>query len=106
MTGPESAVKGEMQTTIESQVGASGIGLFTGEKVSLKILPALPNTGIVFQRVDLPEKPEIPARLAFVREVPRCTSFLEYKCLQRLVTHVRKIWKFRKSQRALRKNET
>lgn len=58
---------------MQSEAFASGVGLFTGEKVSLKILPAPPNTGIVFQRMDLPGKPEIPARLSFVREAERCT---------------------------------
>lgn len=67
MIGPEP------QKTLKRPVSTSGTGLFTGEKVSLKISPAPLNTGIVFQRVDLPLKPEIPAHLKFVRETPRCT---------------------------------
>jgi UDP-3-O-[3-hydroxymyristoyl] N-acetylglucosamine deacetylase len=62
-----------MQKTIVSEVFASGVGLFTGEKVSLKLLPAAPNTGIIFERVDLPGRPKIPALLSFVRQTPRCT---------------------------------
>lgn len=62
-----------MQKTVKNEVVASGIGLFTGEKVSLKILPAPVNTGIVFKRVDLPDSPLLPAHLQFVREAPRCT---------------------------------
>ncbi len=88
MTGPDSAVKGEMQKTIKNEVHASGVGLFTGVKVSLKILPALPNTGIVFQRVDLPGKPEIPARLSFVREAPRCTRLASEKVSIHMVEHL------------------
>jgi len=63
----------DSQKTLKTEVETSGVGLFTGEKVSLKIIPALPNTGIVFQRVDLPSRPEIPAKLEFVHESPRCT---------------------------------
>jgi UDP-3-O-[3-hydroxymyristoyl] N-acetylglucosamine deacetylase len=77
-----------MQKTIESEALASGVGLFTGEKVSLKILPAPPNTGIVFQRVDLPGKPEIPARLSFVREAPRCTRLASEKVSIHMVEHL------------------
>lgn len=62
-----------MQKTIQNEAFTSGVGLFTGEKVSLKICPALPNSGIVFKRVDLPGKPEIPALLSYVRPAPRCT---------------------------------
>lgn len=85
MTGPASA---NAQKTIQNEVVASGIGLFTGEKVSLKILPAPPNTGIIFQRVDLPGKPEIPARLSFVREAPRCTRLATDKASIHMVEHL------------------
>jgi UDP-3-O-[3-hydroxymyristoyl] N-acetylglucosamine deacetylase len=77
-----------MQQTIESEVIASGVGLFTGEQVSLKILPAPPNTGIVFQRVDLEGKPEIPARLVFVRDAPRCTRLVKHKASILMVEHL------------------
>ena len=51
----------------------SGVGLFTGEQVSIVLKPAKENHGIVFQRIDLPEKPKIPASLDYVKETPRCT---------------------------------
>lgn len=77
-----------MQQTVKREVFVSGIGLFTGEKVSVKILPAPPNTGIVFQRIDLPGKPEIPARLSFVRDVPRCTRLANEKASIHMVEHL------------------
>jgi len=61
------------QKTIEREISISGVGLFTGSKVSLTLKPAKENEGIVFQRVDLPNKPKIPAKLSFVKETPRCT---------------------------------
>lgn len=88
MTGSDSAVKVEMQKTIKSEVFASGIGLFTGEKVSLKIMPAPPNSGIVFQRVDLPGRPLIPARLSFVRDAPRCTRLSDNKVSIHMIEHL------------------
>ena len=41
------------QKTVSREILFSGIGIHTGKKVNLKILPALPNTGILFKRVDL-----------------------------------------------------
>lgn len=77
-----------MQKTIQKEVSASGIGLFTGEKVSLKILPASSNTGIQFIRVDLPGKPKIPADLSFVRDAPRCTRLANAHLSIHMVEHL------------------
>ena len=41
------------QKTIKKSVSLKGVGLHTGEPVSMKINPAEPNTGIVFKRTDL-----------------------------------------------------
>jgi UDP-3-O-[3-hydroxymyristoyl] N-acetylglucosamine deacetylase len=62
-----------MQHTLQKEASAFGVGLFTGEKVAVRILPAKENTGIVFCRTDLPGNPKIPARLDAVRQTPRCT---------------------------------
>lgn len=85
MTVPKHALK---QTTLESAISISGIGLFTGEKVSVNLCPAPVNTGIIFQRIDLPGKPEIPARLSFVREAPRCTRLGSEKGSVMMVEHL------------------
>jgi len=50
-----------------------GVGLFTGEKVTLTLCPAPPHTGILFKRVDLASQPFLPAKLDYVRGTPRCT---------------------------------
>lgn len=49
------------QRTIGKPVKCIGLGLHTGKKVSLKIIPAPVNTGIIFSRVDLPSTPSIKA---------------------------------------------
>ena len=41
------------QKTVSKKLSFSGIGVHTGRKVNLNILPASPNTGIQFKRVDL-----------------------------------------------------
>ncbi len=49
------------QRTIKSIVKTVGIGLHSGRKVELTLRPAVPGTGIVFSRVDLPTPVDIPA---------------------------------------------
>ncbi len=79
---------GEMQKTVRKEGFASGVGLFTGEKVSLKICPALPDTGIVFKRTDLAGSPEIPALISFVRSAPRCTCLATDRASVLMVEHL------------------
>jgi UDP-3-O-[3-hydroxymyristoyl] N-acetylglucosamine deacetylase len=45
-------MKGAKQTTLRHQVAVSGIGVHSGEPVTLTLLPGDDDTGIVFQRVD------------------------------------------------------
>ena len=49
------------QRTIKNPVTISGVGLHTGEKVSLTFKPAAENHWYKFQRVDLPNQPVIDA---------------------------------------------
>ena len=44
-----------LQRTLKSTIRATGVGLHSGEKVTLVLKPAPENSGIVFHRVDLPE---------------------------------------------------
>ncbi len=54
-------------------VTLSGVGLFTGEKVSIRLSPAEEGVGVVFKRKDLPGRPLLPAKLEYVKGTPRCT---------------------------------
>lgn len=49
------------QRTISHPAELAGIGLFTGENVRMRLLPAEPDSGVVFRRVDLEGSPEIAA---------------------------------------------
>ena len=51
-----------------------GVGLHTGTQVELRLVPAPINHGLVFVRVDLPEKPQIPVRSEFVVDTSLATT--------------------------------
>src|SRR5688572_33217500 len=62
------------QHTIKSEISISGAGIHTGQSVTMRLKPAEPNTGIVFQRVDLPGKPLVKADVDNVIETNRSTT--------------------------------
>jgi len=51
----------DKQRTISKSISVKGIGLHTGQPVTLTFEPASDNHGFVFQRVDLPGEPKIKA---------------------------------------------
>jgi UDP-3-O-[3-hydroxymyristoyl] N-acetylglucosamine deacetylase / 3-hydroxyacyl-[acyl-carrier-protein] dehydratase len=62
------------QHTIKSEITISGAGIHTGQSVTMRLKPSDPNTGIVFQRVDLQDKPIIKADVDNVIETNRSTT--------------------------------
>ena len=62
------------QHTINDEVTISGAGIHTGQSVTMHIKPAEPNTGIHFQRIDLPGKPVVKADVDNVIETNRSTT--------------------------------
>ncbi|MBW1947030.1 MAG: UDP-3-O-acyl-N-acetylglucosamine deacetylase [Deltaproteobacteria bacterium] len=62
------------QHTLMKSVKASGIGLHSGEKVSLKINPSPANTGICFVRSDLSREQVIPARAEYIVDTSFATT--------------------------------
>lgn len=62
------------QHTLKESVTISGAGIHTGRSVTIVIKPAEPNTGINFQRVDLPGKPVVKADVDNVIETNRSTT--------------------------------
>ena len=57
-------------------VKTTGVGLHSGNKVTLAIRPAPVNTGIVFMRTDLEPAVAIPAKANQVRETMLCTVLM------------------------------
>jgi len=76
------------QTTILNVFELTGVALFTGKIVKCRFLPALPDTGIVFRRIDLLDKPMIKARAAAVVATPRCTIVGQNGISVQLVEHL------------------
>ncbi len=62
------------QHTIKEEVTISGAGIHTGQSVTMLIKPAEVNTGINFQRIDLPGKPIVKADVDNVIETNRSTT--------------------------------
>jgi UDP-3-O-[3-hydroxymyristoyl] N-acetylglucosamine deacetylase len=57
---------GRQQRTLAAAAEIQGIGFFNGADVRVRFLPAAPHFGLVFQRVDCPGQPMIPALLDHV----------------------------------------
>ena len=62
------------QHTIKEAVAISGSGIHTGAFVTMQILPAAPNSGINFKRIDLPGQPVVKADVDNVIETNRSTT--------------------------------
>lgn len=65
------------QRTLKNVIRATGVGLHTGEKVYLTLRPAVPDTGIVFRRVDLDTPVEIPATPENVGDTTLSTTLVK-----------------------------
>ena len=76
------------QRTLGAAVSTEGVGLFTGEKVSICLKPSLDESGIVFQRTDLPHRPILPAKLEYVQGTPRCTIIGDNGVVVQTVEHI------------------
>jgi len=76
------------QTTIATEISISGKGLHTGCAVSIKLLPAPENHGIVFQRIDLNEKPKVKAHILNVADTSRSTNLQENGINVKTVEHL------------------
>ena len=76
------------QQTLNRPASFSGIGLHSGNRVNMTILPAPANSGVRFRRVDLEGKPEIEARVENVAETNRSTTLAKGNVKVHTVEHV------------------
>jgi UDP-3-O-[3-hydroxymyristoyl] N-acetylglucosamine deacetylase len=72
MTDLNIDVRATRQHTVKSKISCVGVGLHSGRRVNLTLMPAPADTGIVFRRVDLGI--DIPARFAQVSDTRLCTQ--------------------------------
>ena len=62
------------QKTISKKISLAGVGIHTGLKVQLNILPAHPNTGIIFKRIDIKKNNIIIPTYNNVVDATLCTT--------------------------------
>src|SRR5580765_6844839 len=76
------------QQTLNRSASYSGVGLHSGNRVTMTFLPAPPDSGVRFRRVDLEGKPEIEARVENVVENNRSTTLAKGNTRVHTVEHV------------------
>src|SRR5437773_587355 len=76
------------QQTLRETVSLEGVGLHSGNRVTMNFLPAPPNTGIRFRRVDLDGRPEVEARVENVSDTTRSTTLARGNIRIHTVEHV------------------
>ena len=62
------------QKTILNNIKIKGIGVHTGSNVAINILPAAPNNGIIFKRVDLNKNNIVIPSYSNVTDAKLCTT--------------------------------
>jgi len=78
----------QLQRTIKNVVSFKGVGLHMGKEVTMTLEPAPVNSGIVFERKDLPGSPQIRARVDKVISNMRGTSIGEGEVKVYTVEHI------------------
>lgn len=76
------------QRTLAAPAAVQGVGFLTGATVRLRLLPAPPGAGVIFQRTDLRRAAPIPARVEQVTGTNRRTTLGQAPNQVGLVEHV------------------
>jgi UDP-3-O-[3-hydroxymyristoyl] N-acetylglucosamine deacetylase len=77
-----------MAQTLAKPFEYSGVGLHSGVETRVRVLPAKAGEGRYFVRVDLPDQPQIPARVEFVRHTQLSTELAANGGSVRTVEHL------------------
>ena len=78
----------EQQHTIENEYTLKGIGLHSGNEVTLTLKPADINTGIICTRVDLSPTVDIPVKPDAVQEALMCSALVKDKVKVSTIEHL------------------
>jgi UDP-3-O-[3-hydroxymyristoyl] N-acetylglucosamine deacetylase len=73
---PFPALLAATRRTLKAPIGCVGVGLHTGARVTLQLVPAAAGTGILFRRTDLGA--DIPARFDHVADTRLCTVLAQH----------------------------
>ena len=76
------------QRTLAHAAEVRGLGFFHGSDVTLHFFPADPGTGVVFERVDLPDRPLVPATIDRVVPASRRTTIKQADATVEMTEHV------------------
>ena len=76
------------QRTLKTDVGCTGLGLHSGEKVKITVRPASCGTGIRFVRTDLPGSSYVDARFDNVFDTTLATSIGSNGCRVSTIEHL------------------
>jgi len=76
------------QQTLNRAATFSGIGLHSGNRVNMTLLPAPANSGFIFRRTDLDGKPEVEARVENISITNRSTTLAKGNVKVHTVEHV------------------
>lgn len=76
------------QRTLKNVIKATGVTLHGGQRAELTLRPAPPNTGIIFQRIDLNPVVEIPALAENVGDTTLSTSLVKHGVRVSTVEHL------------------
>lgn len=76
------------QRTLKNPIRATGVGLHTGQKVYMTLLPARANQGIVFRRTDLNPTVDIRANAFSVGETTLATTLVDNGARVQTVEHL------------------
>jgi UDP-3-O-[3-hydroxymyristoyl] N-acetylglucosamine deacetylase/3-hydroxyacyl-[acyl-carrier-protein] dehydratase len=88
MSAATSLISVVQQQTLRQAISYSGVGLHSGNRVTMTFLPATPNSGIRFRRIDLEGKPEIDAHIDNVTQTTRSTTLGKGSAKIQTVEHV------------------
>jgi UDP-3-O-[3-hydroxymyristoyl] N-acetylglucosamine deacetylase len=77
-----------MQQTLKEPFERMGVGLHSGEKTRVRVLPTNTESGRYFVRVDLPGEPEIPAIAIAVSQTTLSTELRQDSATVRTVEHL------------------
>ena len=77
-----------LQRTLAASVSVHGIGYWSDRDITVTFQPAEPDSGIVFVREDLPEKPRIPVSPEYRISIPRRTSLEKNGARVEMVEHI------------------
>jgi UDP-3-O-[3-hydroxymyristoyl] N-acetylglucosamine deacetylase / 3-hydroxyacyl-[acyl-carrier-protein] dehydratase len=76
------------ERTLAHAAEVRGRGFFHGSDVTIRFRPAEPGTGVVFERVDLPDRPWVPARIDRVVPAARRTTIKQGDATVEMTEHV------------------